>query len=100
MSDQWAAYSTIKEIREEYQHETVNYSLHFIDPETGAYTKTIESLWQTFKQGHKARYGTERALLQSYMDEFVWKTVYGDNALYHLWSQIQEHYPPRGAVGK
>ena len=77
----------------------LNHSLHFINPETGAYTNTIESLWQKFKQGHKVRYGTERALLQSHMDEFVWKTIYGDNALYHLWSQIQEHYsPPRGAV--
>ena len=38
--------------------------------------------------------GTGRALLQSYMDEFVWKTVYGDSALYHLWSQIREYHPP------
>ena len=38
VSDQWAAYSTIKEMPEGYQHKTVNHSLHFVDPETGAYT--------------------------------------------------------------
>ena len=44
VSDQWATYSTIKDISEGYQHEAVNHSLHFIHPETGAYTKSIESL--------------------------------------------------------
>ena len=100
VSDQWAAYTTIKDMREGYQHETVNHSLHFIDPETGAYTNTTESLWQKFKQGHKARYGTERAPLQSYMDKFVMKKVYGGNVLYQLWSQIVEQIvePPPGSV--
>ena len=99
VSDQWVGYSTIKDMPERYEHETVNHSLHFIVPETGAFTNIIEHLWQKFKQGHKARYKTESTLLQSYMDEFVRKTIYGDSALYHLLSQMQEHYPaPRGAV--
>ena len=70
-------------------------SLHFIDPETGAYTKSIDSLWQKFKEGNKTRYGTERALLNSYMDEFVWEKVYEGSVLYHLLPQIAEHYPPQ-----
>ena len=65
-----------------------------MQPETGAYTISIESLYEKFKKGHKSRYGTERALLNSYMDEFIWKKVYVGNALYHLCSQIAEHYPP------
>ena len=77
VSDQWAAYSTIKDMPDGYQHETVNHSLHFTDPETGAYTNTTESLWQNFKEGHKSLYGTERALLNSYMDEFIWEKMYG-----------------------
>ncbi|VDD92549.1 unnamed protein product [Enterobius vermicularis] len=52
-------------------------------------------------EGHNLRYGTERALWNSYIDEFVWKKVYRDNVLYHLWSQIAEHYPPpSGSVRK
>ena len=58
VSDHWAAYSTIKDTPEGYWHEIVNNSLHLIDPETGAYTNNIESLWQKFKKGHKLRYGT------------------------------------------
>ena len=94
VSDQWGAYSINKDTPERHQHETVKHSLHFTDPETGAYTNSTESLWQKFKQGHKARYGTERALLQSYMDEFAWKKVHEGNALYHLRVRIAEHYPP------
>ena len=84
-----------------YQHETVNYSLYFIHPATNAYTNSIEPLWQKFKDWQKSRYGTKRALLNSYKDEFKWKKMYGGNALYHLWSQIAEHYSPSpGSVWK
>ena len=65
VSNRWAAYSTIKGVPEGHQHETVNHTLYFIDPETGAYTNTIESLWRKFEEGHETRYGTEKALLQS-----------------------------------
>ena len=73
MSGQWAEYSTIKDVPEGYQHGTVDHSLHFIDPETSAYTNSIESLWRKFKESHKSRGGAERALLDLHMDEFVWK---------------------------
>ena len=99
VSDQWAAYSIIKDMSEGYQHETVNHSLHFIDPETGTYTSSTESLWQKFKEGRKSWYGTERTLLDLYMNKFTWKKLYGGTALYHLWSQKAEHYlPPPGSV--
>ena len=58
-----------------------NDSPRFIDLEIGAYTSTLESPWQRHKQGDESMYGTGRALLQSYMNDFVWKTVCGDNAL-------------------
>ena len=69
---------------EGYQYETVSHSLYFIDLETGAYTNSTESIWQKFKESHKLRYGTETALLNSCMDEFIWKKMHGGNALYHL----------------
>ena len=71
VSDQWAAYSTIKDMPERCQHEAVNYTLHFMHPETGAYKKSIKPLYQKFKDWHKSRYLTERALLNSYMDEII-----------------------------
>ena len=69
-------------------------SLHFINPGTGAYTNSIDSLWQKW-------YGTGRALLNLYMDKFVWKKLYESNALYHLSAQITERYsPPPGSIWK
>ena len=56
---------------EGYQHETVKHSTHCIDPGTDAYTNSIESLWQKFKMSHKSQYGIGKALMNSYMDEFV-----------------------------
>ena len=88
-------------MREGYQHETVNYSMHFTDLQTGACENTIKSLWQKFKDFHKSRSRTKRALLNSYMYEFIWKKINGENALYHLPSQIAEHHlQPPGSVCK
>ena len=56
--------------------------------------QTALTLWQKIKEGHKTRYGTATALLNRYMDEFVWEKVYEGNALCHLSAQIAEHYPP------
>ena len=62
---------------EEYEHGTVTHSFHFIDPETDAYTNSTEPSWQKFEEGRKLRDGTERALLNLYVDEFVWKKRMG-----------------------
>lgn len=89
ISDLWAAYRKIGDLPEGYNHLTVNHSLNFVDPETGACSNTIESNWQKFKQEHKKRYGTIRSLLQSYMSEFMWRKVFkGENSFYNLWKQI------------
>ena len=69
---------------EGYQYETVNHTFHFIDSETGACTSSTESIWQKFEEGRNSRYGTETALLNSCMDEFIWKKNVWSNALYQL----------------
>ena len=43
MSDMWKAYDCLKD--EGYTHLTVNYSLNFVHPYTGAYTQRIENTW-------------------------------------------------------
>ena len=99
MSDMWAAYGRIDQLPELYQHYTVNHSENFVDPDTGAYTQTIESTWNQFKRRHKEEMGTARHLLVSYIFQFVWKRQFGGrSAMFHLWSQIQELYP-QGEVG-
>jgi hypothetical protein len=84
MSDCWAAYGKffliaislfflcgIANLPEGYHHLTVNHSINFVDPDTGAHTQSIESNWQKFKMENKKRYGTHRNFLQSYIDEFI-----------------------------
>ena len=41
ISDCWKAYSSLNS--EGFFHLTVNHSVNFVDPETGAHTNTIES---------------------------------------------------------
>jgi transposase-like protein len=47
ISDCWAAYRNLES--EGYTHRTVNHSIHFVDPDTGAYTNTIESTFRSVK---------------------------------------------------
>ena len=75
ISDLWAAYNTIGTLG--YQHLTVNHSLNFVDPTTGACTNHIESVWQKAKQKHKQRYGTHRELLHTCLAEFMWRQRFG-----------------------
>jgi hypothetical protein len=46
-SDCWRAYSDLDSQR--FTHHTVNNSIHFVDPETGDHTNTIESTWHSVK---------------------------------------------------
>jgi len=52
-SDQWRAYSTLKDIG--YHHETVNHSKFFVDPTTGAQTQTIECIWRHVKTKYEIK---------------------------------------------
>ena len=48
-SDEWSAYNQLATTTG-CQHLTVNHSLHFIDPNTGAHTQGVESMWSSCKR--------------------------------------------------
>jgi len=45
MNDEWAAYRQLPNFNN-YTHMTVNHSVNFVNPVTGANTKKIESNWR------------------------------------------------------
>lgn len=73
VSDLWRAYLNIEELPQLYTHLTVNHSLNFVDPESGAHTQTIEGTWMHFKRRHKEELGTSRALFSTYIAQFLWR---------------------------
>jgi hypothetical protein len=47
ISDCWGVYNNLE--FEGYTHHTVNHSMHFVDPNTGAHTNTVEGTWHQVK---------------------------------------------------
>ncbi|CAF0934340.1 unnamed protein product [Brachionus calyciflorus] len=73
-SDQWSAYNKISMLHENsIVHQTVNHSLNFVDPTTFTCTNQIESLWNKIKVKFREMRGCQRLLIQSYLDEFMWR---------------------------
>ena len=53
-----------------YIHIMVNHAENFVDPFTGAHLNTIEGVWSQIKRKLKAKNGTPKSKLPSYLDEF------------------------------
>jgi len=68
MSDLWGAYGGISNLPEGYQHLTVNHSLNFVDPQTGAHTQSVENMWSRFKKKVKKAHGLNTASLERYLN--------------------------------
>lgn len=95
-SDQWAAYNHVQQLQQVSQHDTVNHSLHFIDPTTGVHTQNIESYWNRVKGKFKKMKGVHESMLTSYLDEFMWRERHGrsaSTALTNLCRDIRLRYP-------
>lgn len=54
------------------QHETVNHSENFLDPETGVHTNTIEGLWNGIKLQIAPR-NRNKELIENHLLEYIWR---------------------------
>lgn len=95
-SDMWRAYGGIPNLPHGYhQHFTVNHQQNFINPNTGAHTQSVESMWQKVKARAKRQFGDSRSLFETYLPEYLWRQRFGDYSeiFFHFWSQISLIYP-------
>lgn len=86
VSDEWRAYCQVERDLG-MGHLTVNHKMHFVDPNTGAHTQRIESLWAQLKGHCKEMRGMHRASFQGYLDEWMWRYNYArsdGNAIFTL----------------
>jgi len=78
-SDQWKAYSKLPD--HGYVHETVNHSVNFIDPTSGAHTQTIECLWRHVKVRCSIKSCGASSLLERQLIEAWWRSLHKANLL-------------------
>lgn len=72
ISDCWKSYEILSEM--DFTHLTVNHSLNFVDPDTGAHTQNIESTWWQIKRGLPDTH-TRHYRLYLYLGEFLWRKI-------------------------
>ena len=92
MSDMWKAYDCLQD--EGYVHLTVNHSLNFVHPDTGAHTQGIENRWWCVKRG-LPRTGTSKELFESYPQEYMWRQHYGEDPFGNIIKHIADLYEVR-----
>ena len=92
MSDMWKAYDCLQD--EGYNHLTVNHSLNFVDPDTGAHTQRIENTWWGIKRS-MPRTGMSKDLFGSYLQEWLWRKQYGEDPLGNIIEHVAEVYDVR-----
>ncbi|XP_025264891.1 uncharacterized protein LOC112638075 [Camponotus floridanus] len=92
ISDMWRAYDCLN--NEGFIHLTVNHSMNFVDPETGAHTQNIERTWREVR-ANIPRYGTREKHLIGYMAEFFFKRQYKfDDRIVSFFEAVGKFFPP------
>ena len=80
ISDCWSSYSFLSN-SPIFQHMTVNHSVCFRDPNTGAHTNTVEGFWNYLRRS-LPKYGTTKKMYDGYMAEIIFRKKWGRNDIF------------------
>lgn len=95
ISDEWAAYIGINAMGLQYTHLVVNHSRNFVNPINNAHTQKVESTWNAAKAKNRKRWGTHRAMVESYLCEFMWRRrLQGRDPFDVIMQDISAYWPP------
>jgi transposase-like protein len=72
-SDQWRSYNRLASLG--INHQNVNHSLYFVDPNTNVHTQNIESYWSKIK----LRIKMSKDIIKNNMKLFLNKSIFKDN---------------------
>lgn len=92
MSDCWRSYEGLS--GEGFQHFTVNHSLNFVDPDTGAHTQNIERAWVEVRR-LVPRFGRRTAHYEGYLADVLFRKAYPNRAdrIHAFWKLAADLYP-------
>ena len=99
-SDEWRAYCRIQ--RMGYSHLTVNHSVNFVDPNTGAHTQSVESMWSACKRMMREEKTMHSSLFDTYLPEFMWRRkfdTFHSDSFSNILKHISEQYIHSITVG-
>jgi len=93
ISDCWKAYDCLS--NEGFVHQTVNHSMNFVDPRSGAHTQNIERIWREVRGGIP-RFGRKEKHMVGYLAEFLFKRKYSDyrQRLHAFYTAVGQLYSP------
>lgn len=93
ISDCWKAYDCLES--EGFRHLTVNHSLNFVDPDTGAHTNTIERQWRELKR-RVPMFGRRKHHFVGYLATAMFKMRFPEvKKRFHVFiKQAAQLYPP------
>ena len=92
-SDEWSAYNQLSAITG-HIHRTVNHSLYFVDPATGAHTQGVEGKWSACNRMMREENTMLEDRCQRALNEFMWRRKFGGPVAFgHILKHISEQYP-------
>lgn len=81
-TDEWRAYHNIGP-ETGLAHLTVNHRMNFVGPD-GVHTQNIENYWKNKKLKFKKLNGVPRKSIPSYLNEYMWRERFGENAFHNI----------------